>query len=299
MPFSRNDDRAAPGGKDQPRLRVVRAEKNSGVHDELAQRVVMAIAAAVRAVAADGMPQAARIMLDHLHAATPQPHGRIALSAPDCFAMALTAPVVPRAITLVRGLVPVLLAMGYDIAARAGGACVVADGCEIQISVRTPGGARAGRLQVTVGHAASQTGEFAISRPRVFADQATVPAEDRVADIVMAIAEIPVSLHLFDELKGRRPARRRRDGWQPSRANVIDQREVGRDALVNALLTTQRQRQELCDLLQALPDPDQVHDPHFAALITHLKRCVAVLDQRLSADTIVRDGDLGDLFDPE
>eukprot|EP01042_Synura_sphagnicola_P019730 gene19730-24978_t len=93
----------------------------------------------------------------------------------------------------------------------------------------------------------------------------------------MAIAEIPVSLHLFDELKGRRPARRGRDGWQPSRANVIDQREVGRDALVNALLTMQRQRQELCYLLQALPDPDQVHDAHFAALITHLKRCVAVV----------------------
>lgn len=285
-----------PPGRPRPELSPERMEATA--------KATEATAKAKKITSTRALPQIAKDMIAELKGSEPNEHGSIHLDSPTSFKFSFNKAELPRVIEIISQLVPAVLELGFEIKSTDKGARIVAEGYEIPVYVRAflkqvqvksrwslSGIGRAylpsSRLAVILNDLGGREGRYGFGDRKEFADKARYRVEDKIQDVIAAIALEPVRRREDEEQRRRWREERAEEERQRKHADWLKHRETLRHDLLNSLTAANHERHEIRALLETLPTKCRKNDPRYAAFIRWSKRRLQSLDDQLSADAIV------------
>jgi len=285
-----------PPGRPRPELSPERMEATA--------KAAEATAKAKKITSTRALPQIAKNMIAELKAYKPKDDGGIYVHSPSSFKFSFDKAQLPRVITIISQLIPAVLELGFEIKSTDKGARIVAEGYEIPLHVRaflkqvqvksrwsSSGWERnlvhSDRLAVILNDLGGRDGTDGFGRRKEIADKARYRVEDKIDEIVEAIAAEPIARREAEEDERRREAYWAEIERQTRHAEWLKYRETLRRDLLKSLTSANQERQEIRALLDALPTKCRKNDPRYAAFIRWSKRRLQSLDDQLSADSIV------------
>ncbi len=285
-----------PPGRPRPELSPERMEA--------ATKAAEATAKAQKITSPRALPQIAKDMIAELKGSEPNEHGSIHLDSPTSFKFSFNKAELPRVIEIISQLIPAVMELGFEIKSTEKGARIVAEGYEIPVYVRAflkqvqvksrwsfSGVGRAyvpcNRLAVILNDLGGREGRYGFGDRQEFADKARYRVEDKIEDVVAAIALEPVRRREDEERRRRWREELAEEERKREHARWLKRREVERHELLTSLTAADQERREIRSLLDTLPTKCRKNDPRYAAFIRWSKRRLQSLDDQLSSDAIV------------
>ena len=254
----------------------------------------------------------AKAMIAELRAVKPTDRGYIFLESESSFKFGIPKFVLPRVEALLAGLIPAILAMGYEIETTKDGARILAEGYSIPLYIRDISkrimvksrwgdGLEASfepsdRLTVLVNDLG---GGRELYPQKAITDTPRVKVENKIDAIVLALSYVPIANRERDARHRQWEAEwaeRRRLEAEAARRK---QREHDRHKFLDSLLEASDQRSSYSTLLEILPSTDEVDDPRYAAFIAWMKAHIQSAGDKLTASSIRRRLSANRLFDDD
>lgn len=250
------------------------------------------------------LPQIAKDMIAELKAYKPKDDGGIYVHGPSSFKFSFDKAQLPRVIQIISQLIPAVLELGFEIKSTDKGARIVAEGYEIPLYVRAflkrvhvksrwrssgweTDYVNSDRLAVIINDLGGRRGRDGFGDRFEFSDKGRYRVEDKIDEIVAAIALEPIRQREAAEKRRQQEAYWAERERQSRHVEWLKHRETLRHGLLKSLTAANQERQEIRALLDTLPTKCRKNDPRYAAFIRWSKRRLQSLDDQLSSDAIV------------
>lgn len=262
------------------------------------------------------LPQIAKDMIAELKACKLSERGGIYLDSPTSFKFSFDKAQLPRVIAIISQLIPAVLDLGFEIKSTAKGARIVVEGYEVPVHVRAflkrvqvksrwslsgmeTDYVKSDRLAIILNDLGGRDGATGFGERQEIADKTRVKVEDKIDEVVAAIALEPVRRREDEERRRRWQEEWAEEERKREHARWLKRREAERHELLDELIAANRKRVGIRALLDTLPHKAPKNDPQYAAFIQWSKRRIQSLDDRLSADSVVAQLKRRRLFEPD
>lgn len=277
-----------------------------------------AVQAAAKAqnISTRALPQIAKDMIAELKACKLSERGGIYLDSPTSFKFSFDKAQLPRVIAIISQLIPAVLDLGFEIKSTDKGARIVVEGYEVPVHVRAflkrvqvksrwslsgmeTDYVKSDRLAVILNDLGGRDGTIGFGDRQEIADKSRAKVEDKIDEVVAAIALEPIRRREAAEQRRRWEEEWAEEERKREHARWLKRREVERHELLDELIAANRKRAGIRSLLDTLPSKTRKNDPRYAAFIRWSKGRIQSLNDKLSPDGIVSRLEKRRLFDPE